>query len=321
VLRALGVGEAVAAAGTPIHRWTFLDQHGTTLCASDLRQVWGEGGGCVGIPRVRLHQALLAAAAAVPARLGISVTSLTQEGERVLVGFTDGSTGRYDLVVGADGVHSTVRRLRISTAPPDYAGTTVWRSLIPARPPSLTDMMLLMGDGCYFGLVPMGDCQTYSFGAVGGRRVSDPLTGRLQRFRDRFADFGGPVPAYLAALERDEQLHVGPMEWVDLDRWHSGRVVLIGDAAHAGPPNMAQGGCMAMEDALVLAEELRAADTVECALTAYVIRRRPRADWVQQQSRIAAQSWVLPASARNAVLRDRGDQMLRDRYRPLIPAA
>jgi 2-polyprenyl-6-methoxyphenol hydroxylase-like FAD-dependent oxidoreductase len=270
---------------------------------------------------MRLQQVLIAATARVPTKLGTSVTSLTQERDRVLVGFSDGTSADYDLVVGADGIYSTVRRLAISAAPPRYAGTMVWRSLIPTRPPGVTDLTILMGDGCYFGQVPMGDGHTYGFGAVGSPRIADPVEGRLERFRARFADFGGPVPAYLAALECDEQIHVGPFEWMDLDRWYTGRVVLIGDAAHAGPPNMAEGGCMALEDALVLAEELRVADTVEMALASYEARRRPRADWVQEQSRIVAESWVLPAAARNAVLRERGDQLFRERYRPLIPAA
>jgi FAD-dependent urate hydroxylase len=165
----------------------------------------------------------------------------------------------------------------------------------------------------------VGDGHTYGFGAVDAGRFDDPLAGRLERFRHRFAGFGGPVPAYLAALERDEQLRVGPIEWVELDRWHSGRVVLVGDAAHAAPPHMGEGGSMAIEDAVVLAEVLRSVDTVEGALEAYVARRRPRADWVQEQSRIAAQGWVLPPAVRNAALRERGDQMLRDRYRRLIP--
>jgi 2-polyprenyl-6-methoxyphenol hydroxylase-like FAD-dependent oxidoreductase len=107
---------------------------------------------------------------------------------------------------------------------------------------------------------------------------------------------------------------------VDLDRWHQGRAVLIGDAAHAAPPHMGEGGSMAMEDAVVLAEELRAAPTVEDALDRYERRRRPRADWVQQQSRIAATAWVLPPEVRNAALRGRGDRMLRERYQPLIAA-
>jgi 2-polyprenyl-6-methoxyphenol hydroxylase-like FAD-dependent oxidoreductase len=79
------------------------------------------------------------------------------------------------------------------------------------------------------------------------------------------------------------------------------------------------GGCMAMEDALVSADVLRTAGSVEAALAAYVLRRRSRASWVQTQSRAAAQAWALPAAARNAALRERGDQMFRDRHRPLIP--
>jgi 2-polyprenyl-6-methoxyphenol hydroxylase-like FAD-dependent oxidoreductase len=181
-------------------------------------------------------------------------------------------------------------------------------------------MMVLMGEGCFFGLAPMGEGYTYGFGAVGGTRFDDPLVGRLERFRRRFAGFGAPVPAYLAALQSDEQLHFGPIEWVEVDEWYRGRVVLIGDAAHAGPPHMGEGGCMAMEDALVLADVLREADSVKHALEAYVRRRRPRAGWVQEQSRAAAQAWVLPPAIRNAALRERGDQMFRDRYRPLIPA-
>jgi 2-polyprenyl-6-methoxyphenol hydroxylase-like FAD-dependent oxidoreductase len=321
VLRALGVGDAVEQAGTPVHRWGFCDQLGRTLCATDLQQLWGDVGACVGIARVRLRQALIAGAVPVPTRLGVSVTSVTQEQDRILVGFSDGSAADYDLVVGADGIYSTVRRLTISPSLPGYAETMVWRSIVSTRPAGLNDMMILMGDGCYFGLVPMGDGHTYGFGAVGGPRFDEPLAGRLERCRDRFAGFGGPVPAYLAALDCDEQLHVAPMEWMEIDRWHTGRVVLIGDAAHAGPPNMAQGGCMAMEDALVLAEELRSSDSIERALASYVTRRRPRADWVQEQSRIAAQGWTLPPAVRDAALRERGDHMLRDRYRPLIAVA
>jgi 2-polyprenyl-6-methoxyphenol hydroxylase-like FAD-dependent oxidoreductase len=85
-------------------------------------------------------------------------------------------------------------------------------------------------------------------------------------------------------------------------------------------PLMGEGGCMAMEDALVLAEVLREAETVEHALDTYVARRRPRAAWVQQESRAVAQSFLLPPAVRNAALRERGDQMIQDRFGPLRSA-
>jgi 2-polyprenyl-6-methoxyphenol hydroxylase-like FAD-dependent oxidoreductase len=320
ILRALGVGEAVEQAGAVVRRWGFCDQQGELLCDTDLEELWGEVGPCIGIERPRLQQALLAGAAAVPCRLGTSVTSLTQDEHRVWVGFSDGEAREYDLVVGADGISSTVRRLTLGTVQPGYTGLMLWRSLAPTRPLGVTNFMLLLGEGCFFGLVPMGDGHTYAFGGVGGPRFDDPLQGRLERVRKRFAAFGGPVQEYLTLLSCDEKLHCGPIEWVKLDRWHSGRVVLIGDAAHAGPPTMAEGGCMAMEDACVLAEVLRCADTVGSALDTYVARRRQRADWVQQQSRAVVETLLLPPAIRNAALRERGDQGMYDRYEPLVPA-
>jgi FAD-dependent urate hydroxylase len=289
------------------------------LCETDLGELWRDVGPCLGIARVRLQEALLTGAAAVPHRLGVSLTAMTQDDDRVRVSLSGGGCGDYDLVVGADGIYSTVRELAVSSSPPSYAGQMVWRSMIPTRPEGVVDMMVLVGDGRFFGLVPMGEGYTYGFGAVDGKHFEEPCVGRLERFRRSFVGFGGPVPAYLAALQCNEQLHVGPIEWVELDEWYRGRVVLIGDAAHAGPPHMGEGGCMALEDALVLGDCLRRADSVESALEAYVRRRRPRADWVQKQSRAAAQAWVLPPAVRNAALRERGDQMFRDRYRLLIP--
>jgi len=321
VLRALGLGEAIDRAAAVLPRWGFFDQHGELLCETNLEDFWTEVGPCLGITRVRLQEILLTGAAVVPHRLGMAVTSVTQKDNWVSVGFSDGSSGDFDLVVGADGIYWTTRKHTIGSVSPSYAGQMAWRSVVLIRPRGLTDLMILLGESCFFGLVPVGDGQTYGFGGVDVKRFVDPLEGRLERFRRRFAAFDGPVPEYLAALERDDQLHVGPIEWMELEQWHSGRVVLIGGAAHAAPPHMGEGGSMALEDAVVLAEILHSADTVGSVLDLYVARRRPRAEWVQEQSRIAAQAWVLSPAVRNAALRERGDEMFRDRYRPLIPVA
>jgi len=320
MLRTLGLGEAIARAAATLPCFSFHDQQGGLLCQTDLADMWGETGPCMGITRIRLQEILATAAGNAKHRLGVAVTALAREADRVWVSFSDGSSGGYDLVVGADGIYSTVRGLTVSPVPPAYAGLMSWRSMIPARPPGLTHLMVLMGEGCFFGLVPVGGGGTYGFAGIGGKRFDDPPAGRLERFRRRFAGFGGPVPAYLAALQHDEQLYVSPIEWVEPGRWRDGRVVLIGDAAHAAPPHMGQGGAMAMEDAVVLAEVLASASTVEDALEAYETRRRPRAGWVQQQSRIAAKAWILPPAQRDAALREHGDQIYRDRYRPLTTA-
>ena len=182
-------------------------------------------------------------------------------------------------------------------------------------------MQFWLGDGCFFGLCPVGEGQTYGFGNVTQRRIHDTIRGRLQRLRERFAGFGDLVRDYLTALECDEQIHCGAIEWLELDRWHAGRVVLIGDAAHASSPMMGQGGCMAMEDALVLAEILHSTVDVESALDMFVARRTARVNWVQQESRAVGEALRLPPDTRNTILRERGERMLWHRFQPLtVPA-
>ena len=107
--------------------------------------------------RVRLHEVLLTGAASVPHRLGVSLTTLTQDDNHVRVGLSDGASETYDLVVGADGIHSTVRALAVGSSPSRYAGQMVWRSVVTSRPHGILDnIMVLMGDGCFFGTGPNG---------------------------------------------------------------------------------------------------------------------------------------------------------------------
>jgi 2-polyprenyl-6-methoxyphenol hydroxylase-like FAD-dependent oxidoreductase len=210
-----------------------------------------------------------------------------------------------------------VRRLAISTVRPVYSGQIAWRSLAPLRSREPYSVQFWLGDGCFFGLCPVGDGRTYGFGNVTEPRFYDTVEGRLRRLRERFAGFGGLVRDFLAALEHDEQIHCGAIEWLELDRWRAGRVVLIGDAAHASSPMMGQGGCMAMEDALVLAEILHSTADVESALDMFVSRRSPRVNWVQQESRTVGEALRLPPDTRNAMLRERGEKMFYHRFRPL----
>jgi 2-polyprenyl-6-methoxyphenol hydroxylase-like FAD-dependent oxidoreductase len=320
MLLSLGLAAGVEKAGAIVRRWHFCDQQGNVLSETDLEALWGDAGPCVGIERDKLQRALLPGVANVRCRLGTSVTLLAQDDRRVSVGFSDGSTSDYDLVVGADGIRSTVRALTLTTASPSYLGAMNWRSIAPIRPGGVTALQMHVGDGCMFGLAPGGGERTYGFGYVIQPRLHDPLKGRLERLRNRFATFGSRVQEYLASLERDDQVICSAMEWMELEKWHTGRVVLVGDAAHASSPLMGQGGCMAMEDACVLAEELRAAATVESALARYASRRKSRIEWVQHQSMEVQETLTQPSAIRNAAVRERGNEMMQARFGPLVPA-
>jgi FAD-dependent urate hydroxylase len=320
MLNAIGLGEAIVQAGVIVPRWDFCDQQGKVVCSIELKGLWGNAGPCVTIERTELQRVLVSGAAAIPCRLNTAVVSLMQDDHRVAVRFSDGSAGEYNLVVGADGIASTVRRLVLTTSAPAYLGAMNWRSVSPIRPRGLTTLQFVLGDGCFFGLAPAGRGRSFGFGYVMKERERDPLDGRLMRLRHRYAGFGDRVQEYLASLERDEQVHCSAMEWVDGGEWRNGRVLLIGDAAHASSPLMGLGGAMAMEDACVLVEELRSAQSVEAALDRYVSRRRERVKWVQQQSMAVGEVLRVAPAIRNPMMRERGGEMMHSRFAPLVAA-
>jgi 2-polyprenyl-6-methoxyphenol hydroxylase-like FAD-dependent oxidoreductase len=298
VLRTLGLDDAVERSGQRLRRWRFCDQSGEILSENDLEALWGEVGSFIGIERTRLQRILVAGVEGVRCRLGTSVLGISHHNHRVSVAFSDGSFGDYDLVIGADGITSTVRSLAFDAIAPSYTGAMAWRSVAPIRPRGSASLQFLLGEGCFFGLCPIGDGRTYGFGNMTAPRTHEPMIGRLTRLRRHFAGFGGIVQEYLAAIESDEQIHCSPVDWVALDRWHASRIVLVGDAAHASPPMMGQGGCMAMEDACVLAETLCRGAALSEALATYESRRRPRVSWIHEESQAVADSFRLPSAVR-----------------------
>jgi 2-polyprenyl-6-methoxyphenol hydroxylase-like FAD-dependent oxidoreductase len=315
----LGIGAAVERVGAPLRRFKYCTPQGEILAEIDLIELWKGVSPFVGVERIQLHNALLSELKGTPSRLGAWITSLDQKNDHVFVRFNDERSEDFDLVIGADGVGSTVRSLALSDAAPSYIGQMVWRSLAPIRQDTPDEVQFWLGDGCFFGLFPVSDKHTYGFGYINDpERRHDPALGRLSRLRERFAGFGGLVKAYLASLECDEQIHCAAIESLELDHWRKGRVVLIGDAAHASSPMMGQGGCMAIEDAAVLAELLQSSKGVEDALDAYVLRRRARVDWVQRQSGALGQAVLLPTSVRDGVIREKGAQAFQARYAPLL---
>src|SRR5262249_30193692 len=144
MLQSLGLDTAVERAGTRIRLWQFCNEAGEILSESDLDILWGDVGPFIGVERTRLQRILVDGVDGVPCRLGTSVRSLTQHDDRVSVVFSDGSSGSYDLVVGADGISSSVRALTLNTSSPAYTGAMAWRSIAPVRPHGLTTLQFLL---------------------------------------------------------------------------------------------------------------------------------------------------------------------------------
>jgi 2-polyprenyl-6-methoxyphenol hydroxylase-like FAD-dependent oxidoreductase len=321
VLRGLNVGADIETTGATLWRFKYFDQDGDRLCEIDLVKLWSGKGSGVGIGRGELQNALVRAADGARCRLGVEVTSVHQRNGLVSVGFSDGTRAGYELVIGADGIGSTVRALAVSEAKPKYCGQMAWRSLAPLRAEVEDEVQFWLGEGCLFATYSVGGGRSYGSGYVAEPIPRhEPIAGRLAGLRDRFASFPSAVQTFLDALERDDQIHCSAVEEIELPEWRSGRVLLIGDAAHASSPMMGQSGCMAIEDATVLAELLQSSENIDAALDAYAPRRRPRVDWVQRQSEALGRSALLPAAMRDAVLRQQGAQQFEARYAPLISA-
>jgi 2-polyprenyl-6-methoxyphenol hydroxylase-like FAD-dependent oxidoreductase len=237
------------------------------------------------------------------------VTSI-QAGDRPHVIFTDRSTGAYDLVVGADGLNSTIRTLAMGDRPAGYVGQASWRFLADGFS-GMSDWTVMLARDRSFLTVALGGGLVYCYADV---MTSDPAGAARGDWRQSFADFAEPVPSLLASVT---EAYFAPIEEVAPPSWTAGRVVLVGDAAHASSPNMAQGAAMALEDALVLAETLTAASSVDRALTGYVRRRQPRVAWVQEQTHRRDRTRSLPVVVRNLTLRIAGQRIFRSNYAPL----
>jgi len=213
-------------------------------------------------------------------RLGLTIADMSDDGNGVDVTFSDGSSGRYSIVIGADGIFSQTREAILPDAPkPTYTGQWVWRYNLP-RPENLDGIVIFAGQ-CNAGLVPMTDQQIYMFLVTEEEEgMMLDVEGSAAKLRAR-CEAKNPPPQlreWLDHITDDAEVVARPMEVVFLEDqpWHKGRVVLIGDAVHASTPHLAQGAGMAIEDGLVLAEELEKADRPEAAFEAYRARRYTR---------------------------------------------
>ena len=243
--------------------------------------------GCGGIMRPTLHKILSdrVRLSGAKVRLGLTVDALDQDADGVDVRFSDGSAGRYDLVVGADGIGSRVRTLIFPDAPKaEYTGQSTWRLMTP-RPAGIDCRHFFLGGPNKVGFTPVSASEMYLF-----VNESTPQVFRDERdlklgLIERLAAYGGILADIRDGITDDSIINFRPLEAFFLPPpWHSGRVVLIGDAAHPTTPQLASGAGIAVEDGLVLAEELMVDRSMAATLDAFTSRREPRCRLVVEGS-------------------------------------
>ena len=291
-LRRLGVWDEVLAAGYPFDSLGLRapDPAGTLLAEiPDARTGGPDLPATVGLPRPELARIMVDRAVAVGAklRLGTSVRSLSQDDGGVDVVFSDGSAGRYDLVVGADGIRSATRRMIGISDEPRPTGMGIFRAFGP-RPASVTRTDLYYGGPSYIaGYCPTGENTLYAYIVEDAQdRSALPAAERLAAMRALAGSYHGPWDDIRETLTDPATVSYTLFEALVVPApWNRGRVILIGDAAHACPPTLAQGGAQALEDAAVLAELLLSHAVVGGALWAeFTARRFERAKTVVEAS-------------------------------------
>ena len=315
-LRELGLASAVEERAVTIPRQRVLDQRGHVLFDVDLRELWGDRDQCVALPRAQLHAALREGAADVPIQMGLTVESIQQNG-RVRVVLSDGTSGEYDLLVGADGIRSAVRQLAVNDAQPVGVGQRAYR-FITRGPPGIDTWSVMLGPGRSFLTIPVGGSQVYCYADETDRATADiERAGAVDRLRAAFTGFAWPVAEILTSLEPSTEVYAAPIEEVADVCWGEDQVVLIGDAAHGMSPNMAQGAALAFEDALALASALSSQPSIEQAVTAFVRERHNRTIWVREQTHNRDRLRTLPNPVRSLTLRLLGKRTFFANYRPL----
>ncbi|MFI8944553.1 FAD-dependent oxidoreductase [Streptomyces syringium] len=282
VLREIGILERACELGYSSDGVTLLTPDGTEiLTQQDVRTGGEDLPATLGMRRPVLQRILMAAVreSGTRVRLGCTVNRLAQDATGVDVSFTDGTSGRYDLVAAADGLNSATRGLIGITDRPAPTGMAIWRTPAP-RPAGVTRTHLVYGGPAHIaGFCPTSDTMMYAFLVEAARdRASIDPASYAEEMRRLAEGYGGHWPGIRASITDPAQVNYtwftrhlveGP--------WHRGRVVLVGDAAHVCPPTLAQGAAMSLEDASVLAELLSGhAVWDDALLTAYRDRRMPR---------------------------------------------
>ncbi|MFF1724632.1 FAD-dependent oxidoreductase [Streptomyces sviceus] len=298
VLREIGVWDEVREHGFAFDSLGLTAPDGTVLHVGDVLRTGGDDlPATLGMQRPMLQRILADAvrASGATVRLGTTAEILTQDDTAVTVRLSDGTEGRYDLVVAADGLNSATRAAIGIDAKPEPTGMAIWRVPAP-RPAGVERSDLSHGGPCYIaGYTPTSKDTVYAYLVEASRdRAAVPTESYAREMRRLAEGYGGAWDEIRESITDSAQVNYTCFDRMLVEgAWHRGRVVLVGDAAHCCPPTMAQGAAMALEDAWVLSRLLAGDSAWDTdLLTRYYERRIDRVRTVVEASVLIGQ-WQL----------------------------
>jgi 2-polyprenyl-6-methoxyphenol hydroxylase-like FAD-dependent oxidoreductase len=310
-LARLGVADAVIARGKELEALTILDEEDNIITNQDTRLLSKKYGiSNFVIHRADLHDVLAQNLKPGTLQLNKRCQAINQEQNQVYVRFTDGTEDVADVLIAADGINSIVRQQLLPESKPRYAGYTCWRGVIDNPGVRLNTMISAetWAPQGRVGMAPLPGNRIYWYVCINAPEQDEGMRQMTPaQLAAHFTGVHEPVQEVLAATRPDQLIWGDISDLKPLKKFVFNRIVLLGDAAHATTPNMGQGACQAIEDAVVLGQCLAQDATIVSALANYEKRRLARTAKVIRLSRMLG--WVsqwenrLLVKARNAVFR------------------
>lgn len=308
----LGIADEVLDTARIMKKMRLQNEQGKTFLETDSEKISAKYGvvNNFTVHRADLHTTLLKHLKPDTVRLGKKCVDFSQDSQGVTIRFSDQDTFHADYLIACDGIHSVIRKKLLPASLPRYAGYTCWRGMVNDPPPgmNLEETTETWGRKGRFGIVPLAKNRVYWFACINAPE-NDPVMKEytVKNLLDHFGHFHFPIPEL---LQRTQQEHLIWNDIIDLkpvNQFAFGKVVLLGDAAHATTPNMGQGACMAIEDAVILANCIEKEATAEAAFLSYESKRIGRTTYVVNASwrvgKIAQWQNPLLTTLRNTVFR------------------
>ena len=283
----LGIAEPIIEAGRLLDAFVIQDQQGRTITRTNSKVIGRKyGTDNFTIHRAALHRELLKQAVEIPLIMGKRAIQVEQQATNVLVTFDDGTAHTTDYLIVSDGIHSPVRKQLLPDSAPRYSGYTCWRAVINSTGLNLSEATETWGSNGRVGLVPLANNQLYWFACLN----APANDARMRQFTTSdlltlFSNYHAPIPEVLARTRNEDLLWNDIIDLKPLSHYAFNNIVLLGDAAHATTPNMGQGACQAIEDAVVLADELKTGGSVPDAFKRFEQRRLKRTHYIINNSR------------------------------------
>lgn len=283
----LGIADAIIAKGRKLPSFSFYNHRGKLLNTTNSIELGKKYGiDNFTIHRAALHSALLEQLGEIPVHLSKRAVGFTQNGNLITLQFTDGTSHITQCLIVADGINSPIRKQLLPTSQPRYAGYVCWRAVIDSKGFDWSETSETFGPMGRFGITPLADNLLYWYACTNAPKDSKHYANyNIEDLRKHFAGYHHPIKEILDRTENTSLIYGPILDLAPLDRFAFGNILLIGDAAHATTPNLGQGACQAIEDAVVLANEMAKTTVHQNAFVNFEQRRLDRTRYITLQSR------------------------------------